>query len=85
MNSLLSYRHHIGCLGTLGALGNIELYLISFIEGFETVFFNGGEMYEDISSVISGDKPITLLLVEPFHTTFGHYNSPPLLFKLRKL
>jgi hypothetical protein len=37
-------------------------------------------VHEDIISVISGNEPIALLLVKPFHTTFGHYNSPPFFF-----
>jgi hypothetical protein len=37
-------------------------------------------VYEDIISVVSGNEPIALLLVKPFHTTFGHYNSPPFFF-----
>jgi hypothetical protein len=35
---------------------------------------------EDIISVISGNEPKTLLLIKPFYTTFGHYNSPPFFF-----
>jgi hypothetical protein len=42
-------------------------------------------VYKDITPIISGDKPKTLLLVKPFYFSFGHYNSPPLLSKLRKL
>jgi hypothetical protein len=35
-------------------------------------------VYEDITSIVSGNETITLFLVEPLHTTFGHYSSPPL-------
>jgi hypothetical protein len=36
-------------------------------------------MDEHVISVILGNEPIALLLVKPFHPTFGHYNSPPFL------
>jgi hypothetical protein len=35
---------------------------------------------EDIISIVSRNEPITLLLIKPFHFTFGHYNSPPFFF-----
>jgi hypothetical protein len=37
-------------------------------------------VYEDVISVVSGNETIALLLIKPFYTTFGHYNSPPLFF-----
>jgi hypothetical protein len=37
-------------------------------------------VYEDIISIISGNESIALLLIKPFHATFGHYNSPPFCF-----
>jgi hypothetical protein len=37
-------------------------------------------VYEDIISIISGNEPKALLLIKPFYTTFGHYNSPPFCF-----
>jgi hypothetical protein len=38
---------------------------------------------EDIIPIVSGYEPIALLLIKPFHMTFGHYNSPPFYFKLQ--
>jgi len=37
-------------------------------------------VHEDIISVVSGNETIALFLIKPFHTTFGHYNSPPFFF-----
>jgi hypothetical protein len=39
-------------------------------------------MNEHITSVLSGNESVALLLVKPFDTTFGHYNSPPLFSEL---
>jgi len=58
-------------------LGNLELYLVAFVKDLEPILLNGGEMDKDITSIISGNEPVALLLIKPFDTTFGHYNSPP--------
>ena len=76
----LAHYDNVGCLWAFRTIGNLELYFIAFIEGFKPISLDGGEVHEDIISVISGNEPIALLLVKPFHTTFGHYNSPPFFF-----
>jgi hypothetical protein len=58
-------------------LGNLELYLVAFVKDLESILLNGGKMDKDITSIISGNEPIALLLIKPFDTTLGHYNSPP--------
>jgi len=77
---ILTHNDHIRCLRTLRTLGNLELYLVAFVKRFESVPFNGGEVYENVIPVVSGNESIALLLIKPFHTTFGHYNSPPFYF-----
>jgi hypothetical protein len=76
----LAHYNNVGCLWAFRTIGNLELYFIAFIEGFKPISLDSGEVHEDIISVISGNEPIALLLVKPFHTTFGHYNSPPFFF-----
>jgi hypothetical protein len=76
----LAHYDNVGCLWAFRTIGNLELYLIAFIEGFKSISLNGRKVYEDIISVVSGNEPIALLLIKPFHTTFGHYNSPPFFF-----
>jgi len=73
----LAHYDNVGCLWALRTVGNLELYLIAFIEGFKAISLNGRKVNEDIISVVSGNEPIALLLIKPFYTTFGHYNSPP--------
>jgi len=80
MKFYLAHYDNVGCLWALRTFGDLEFYLIAFIEGFKSIPLNGGEMYEDIISVISGNEPKALLLIKPFYTTFGHYNSPPFFF-----
>jgi len=74
---MLAHNDNIRCLWALRTLGNFELYLIAFIEGFESIPLNGGEVNEDIISIFSGNESKALFLIKPFHTTFSHYNSPP--------
>jgi hypothetical protein len=64
-------------LRTFGALCNFELYLITFVEHLESISLDGGIMNEHVIPFIPGNESKALLLVKPFHTTFGHYNSPP--------
>jgi hypothetical protein len=37
---------------------------------------------EYVTPILSGNESVALLLVKPFDTTFGHYNSPPLSSEL---
>ncbi len=80
---MLAYYDNIGCLQPFRTLGNLKFYLVAFIKGFEPVPLNGGEVNEDIISVVSGNEPEALLLIKPFYFTFGHYNSPPFHFRLK--
>ena len=80
MKLRLAYDDNVGCLWAFRTIGNLEFYLIAFIEGFKPISLNGRKVNEDIISVISGNEPIALLLIKPFYTTFGHYNSPPFFF-----
>jgi hypothetical protein len=82
MKFYLAHYNNIGCLWAFRTIGNLELYLIAFIKGFESILLDGGEVNEDITSIISGNESVALLLVKPFDTTFGHYNSPPLFSEL---
>jgi len=38
---MLTHHNNVGCLWTLRTVGNLELYLIAFIEGFEPFPLNG--------------------------------------------
>jgi hypothetical protein len=80
---VLAYHDNICCLQSFRTLGNLELDLIAFIKRFETISLDGGEVNEDIISIVSGNEPEALLLIKPFYFTFGHYNSPPFHFRLK--
>jgi hypothetical protein len=77
MCSLSAHNNYIRRLETLWTLGNFELYLVAFIKGFKSVSLDSGEVNEYVVSIVLGNKSKALLLIKPFYTTFGHYNSPP--------
>ena len=70
---------YVRSLKSFRTLGNLKLYLIALVKDLKSVLLNGGKVDKHITSIISGNEPIALLLIKPFNTTFGHYNSPPLL------
>ncbi len=80
MNFYLAQNHNIRCLGTFRTVGNLELYLIALVKGLKSIPLDGGEVNEDIISIIPGNESKPFLLIKPFYTTFGHYNSPPFYF-----
>jgi hypothetical protein len=73
---------HVCRLQSFRTLRNLKLYLIAFIKGFKPILLDGGEVYENITSVVPRNETIALFLIEPLYTTFGHYSSPPLFFEL---
>jgi len=79
------YHDNVRRLGTLRTVGNFELYFIALVKDFEPILLDGGEVNEDIISAVAGNESEALLLIKPFYTTFGHYNSPPLFYNFGKL
>ena len=66
-------RKYSGCLHTLGALIGLELYFLSFGQGFEPLAFDGREVDEHIRRAVAGcDKTKTFRLIEPFYSTSLH-------------
>jgi hypothetical protein len=80
---ILAHHDNVGGLGALGPLGDFKLDLIAFVKHFKPVLFDGGEMHEDVISIVSGNEPVALFFIKPFHSTFGHHNSPPLFPELK--
>ena len=77
-----AHNDYIRRLQPLRTLGNFELYLVAFVEGFKPIPLNSGEVNEYVVSIVFGNKSKALLLIKPFYTTFGHYNSPPFFSEL---
>jgi len=71
-------RSGSGCLNirslfALGALGDLELDLLAFLEGFEAIHLDGGKVREKVfTAIIRRDESVTLSVVEPFDGTSCH-------------
>ena len=80
---LVAHRD-VGSLGTLGALFNIELDLLSFSQVTETIALNGGEMDENVLSTFAFDKTETLVTIEPLDgTTYSFRHCICLLWQFK--
>src|SRR5689334_21214874 len=55
-----------GCgLGALGALANLELHPLAFLETAEARSLDFGEVDEDVGAAVLGDEAVALVRVEP--------------------
>jgi len=59
-------------LPALGALYDIELNGLAFLERTETIALNGGVMYENIVACCTAEKSEALGIVEPLYCTLFH-------------
>jgi len=66
--SLVAHRD-VGSLRTLGALFNIELDLLSFLQVTETIALNGGEMDENVLAAFALDEAEALVTIKPLDGT----------------
>jgi hypothetical protein len=77
--------HDVCRLKALGALEQIKLHGLSFIERAIAVLLNGGEMHEDILSRGALDKPVSLRPVEPLDSSFLSHGKTPFALVAMKL
>jgi len=59
-------------LPALGALDHVKLHLLTFLQTAEPTSLNGGEMYEDILTVLAADETVALGVVKPLHCSCFH-------------
>ena len=69
------------CLPALGAFYYIELNLLTFLQAAKTVCLNGGEMDENIFTILAADKTIALGIVKPLYCSCFHDVAVFLLLK----
>jgi hypothetical protein len=67
--SLLDAYDVLG-LRAFGARDHVELYLLTFREGFKTFALKGGEMYEDVFATFTLDKAVAFAVIEPLDFAF---------------
>jgi hypothetical protein len=73
----LSRFCHVCSLWAFGSLGDLELYLIAFLQAL--VSFSGyrAVVHENIRSTVASDEAIPFGIVEPFHRTIQTFHVTP--------
>ena len=67
------------CLGLrpFRSLHDLELYTVAFIQRAEPTAIDGRVMDKYVGAIVLGNKPVALLIVEPFNCTSCHVGHPP--------
>ena len=66
--SLFDYSYVHG-LFAFGAVADLELYHLAFVERFEALGRDAREVYEDLLAVLPGNESVAFLAIEPFYRT----------------
>src|SRR5919197_4131379 len=69
---------HVGGLGALRALRNVELDGLPLVKRAVAVGLDRAEMHEEVLASLGRDEPIALLGVEPLHGSNSHEPCPSL-------
>src|SRR5208283_81243 len=64
--------HYIDCFRTLGTFFDIKADRFTFSQRFKAVTLNGCVMNKNISSIFTGNKAVSLGIVEPFNCSVRH-------------
>src|SRR5712691_3601095 len=67
----------VACLRALGAVDDLELHCLAFLERSETVALNGRVVHEDVTTSVALDEPVALGVVEPFDLACDTHRSIP--------
>jgi hypothetical protein len=69
------------CLPALGAFHYVELNLLTFLQAAKTVCLDGGEVHENVLTILAADKTIALGIVKPLYCSCFHDVAVFLLLK----
>jgi hypothetical protein len=69
------------CLPALGALYDVELNLLTFLQAAKTVGLDGGEVHEYVFTILAADESIALGIVKPLYCSCFHDVAVFLLLK----
>ena len=68
-------------LPALRAFDHVKLNLLTFLQAAETVGLNGGEVHENVFTILAADETIALGIVEPLYCSCFHDVAVFLLLK----
>jgi hypothetical protein len=68
--------NYILSLVSFWPFGNVEFYVVTFIQRFETTGLNSGMVHENIIPRVAPDEAVTLFIVKPLnYALFFHFPS----------
>ena len=67
-----SYCCNINSLRAFRSILYLKFYRLPLSESLKTLILDACVMYKYIISILSGQKPIPLFLIKPFHSSFNH-------------
>src|SRR5690242_21589300 len=73
---LLRRLHDVCRLRTFLALGDLELYLISFLQALITLRIDRTVMNKDIRSIRAPDEAVPRRVIEPLYGSFQAFHEP---------
>src|SRR6266852_7303141 len=65
----------VACLRALGAVDDLELHCLAFLERSESVALNGRVVHEDVTASVALDEPVALGVVEPLDLACDTHRS----------
>jgi hypothetical protein len=72
LRGVLSADGHVRGAGPLGAIRDLELNLVTLVEGAETLGPDLRVVDENVRTTLAGKETETLGLIEPLDSTFDH-------------
>jgi hypothetical protein len=68
--------YNVLSLITFRSFGNVEFYVVTFVQRLETTGLNCGMVHENIIPRVAPDKAVTLFIVKPLnYALFFHFPS----------
>jgi len=71
-SGLFLQQLHVFCLPAFGALDDVELHRLAFLQAAEAVCLNCGEVDENVFAVLTGNKAIAFRVIEPLNCSLFH-------------
>src|ERR1041385_5036937 len=75
---------NVAGLRALGAVNDLELHRLAFLERAEAVALNGRVVHEDVAASVTLDETVTLGVVEPLDLACDTHRSSSLLAVTRE-
>src|SRR5580704_5755172 len=69
---------NVGCLGSLLAFGDFELYCVAFLQALVAFGSDCAVVYKNVGAIRASDEPVAFCVIEPLDGAFQTFHVPPL-------